>query len=1166
MSKKNTWLLRLIRPSLRAGSGWALIVTLIASVALAQQPTGSITLRVVDPSDALVPGAGIVIANKAMNFAIRNETSASGLYSLDFLPPGEYEVTVGAPGFKTARTTIGVQVGRVSPWFLKLEVGPITETVLVTAREIAVNPAETSLQGVITSGLVRDLPLNGRNFLDLGQLEPGVQLQDGGNFDPTKGQYTGLSVSSQSGQTTRITLDGIDISDESVGTTTLNLSQDSIHEFQISRSVDTSAGLSASGAINVVTKGGGNDIHGTAFLFGRSDRGAARIGDTKAAFDREQAGFNLGGPLQRDKLFWFVNYERNNQDAAVGTEIGGFPQFTKVWDVPFDERMVNARIDWTATSDVRAFYRFTHNFNKGVGTGAHGFGGESLSPFANSNNVNQHVAGVNFSTTRFAHSIRYGYLNFNNAIVDARADIPGLPQTLDPAGRPLVVGFAPFAGTGVGPNNSAPQRTFQDNKELRYDGSAVAGRHWLRWGALINRIRMNVFAAIWGSGPEIDIDFNAANQAVCGADPLCYPVSLAIVANGLGAFSDVPTLGFPHGGARNTRFHWYVADTWRANSRLSINYGVRYVYEPGQNNPDFTKPAELDSFRPGLSRNDRRDKNNFGPYLGIAWSPGSRWVARAGATVSYDPNLFVISLFERSQLRPPGIGFDLAYPPILAVRNPLTGQTIFDMTGADPSAAVTPGVNWVGMPLGTPGLIDAVFQAFDTFKTTSAAAAANYPSGPSIFEITRTSGARVFDPDYKTPYSFQLNAGIQYEIRPGLVISADYFRNRGVNTILRRDYNRVGADDTLNVANAQTAMIATHTNFGCPVNTLATSIDCAIAAGATIEDYAGAGLGAGEAAAGPSPATPNFFAFPGMNPNFNAMRLIVMQGLSTYNALQISLRGRLPNPGPLVKSWNVVASYSLSRLQSNSEDMVDFFNPVKNDSEFFGPSALDRTHMLSVANLFEVPGGLRLNSIWRLNSALPASILIPRVSGSPAEIFYTDLDGDGTVADPLPGTGRGAFGRSVKDGEALNGLISTFNATVTNQSLTPAGEALTNAGLFTAAQLRSLGAVANGGQPLPLAPSRQVKLDSFITTDLRVSRPIRLSERVNIEPAMDWFNLFNVANYDLPGHTLSGSLTGTPGSINGTTAANRPNRAAAGSGSFAQGTPRAWQLSVRVSF
>lgn len=145
----------------------------------------------------------------------------------------------------------------------------------------------------------------------------------------------------------------------------------------------------------------------------------------------------------------------------------------------------------------------------------------------------------------------------------------------------------------------------------------------------------------------------------------------------------------------------------------------------------------------------------------------------------------------------------------------------------------------------------------------------------------------------------------------------------------------------------------------------------------------------------------------------------------------------------------------------------------------------------------------------------------------------------------------------------MNCAIDSYNATQAGQ-LTPAGKAFVNAGLFTEAQLKAPGAVS---PQAVRAPEAQANLDSFITTDVRITRPFKLrGERIKIEPALEIFNLFNVASYDLPGNKLSGTLNGVTGSINGTTATDRPNRADFGSGSFALGIPRAWQLALRVSF
>lgn len=164
-----------------------------------------------------------------------------------------------------------------------------------------------------------------------------------------------------------------------------------------------------------------------------------------------------------------MEYEQNNQDGQQFTSIPAFPQFTKAFAVPLDERLGGARTDFKITQNLKAFYRFGYNYNFGVT----GFGGIDLAAFANKNNTNTHVAGLDYSSSRWTHSGRFSYLNFNNFIVDANA-AAGTPATLDPAGKPVLVRI-----TGVlndaGPDLLAPPQTFQDNQQSKYDGSVVAG-------------------------------------------------------------------------------------------------------------------------------------------------------------------------------------------------------------------------------------------------------------------------------------------------------------------------------------------------------------------------------------------------------------------------------------------------------------------------------------------------------------------------------------------------------------------------------------------------------------------------------------------------------------------------------------------------------------------
>src|SRR5256714_2609206 len=253
---------------------WILLLTFTAS-GLAQTTisTGSIQGLVIDPSNAIVSGAKVIISNKATGQVLTTTTNSAGTYTSGALIPGDYLVRVEQTGFKSVELPIKVEVGVTAPGSLKLQVGNTKELVEVAATELHVNTEQATVQGVLNADQIDNLPINGRNFLDLAQLEPGVQIQDGGNFDPTKNGFSSISFGGRFGRTARIEVDGIDISDETVGTTTQNIPQGAIQEFQVSQStLDLSTELTSSGAVNVVTKSGTNTLHGDAFYLFRDKR------------------------------------------------------------------------------------------------------------------------------------------------------------------------------------------------------------------------------------------------------------------------------------------------------------------------------------------------------------------------------------------------------------------------------------------------------------------------------------------------------------------------------------------------------------------------------------------------------------------------------------------------------------------------------------------------------------------------------------------------------------------------------------------------------------------------------------------------------------------------------------------------------------------------------
>ena len=203
-----------------------LAFALIFSVAATAQTTvsqGSIQGTVTDASGAVVEGAKVTIISKANGRATTTSTTSSGTYNSGGLIPGDYVVRVEAKGFKTSEVTVVVQVTVTASGNVKLEVGQGNEVVEVQASTNVVNTEQATVQGVLTADQIDKLPVDGRNFMDLAQLEPGVQIQDGQTFDPTKAGYSSISINGMYGRTPRIEVDGLDISDENVGTTTQNV-------------------------------------------------------------------------------------------------------------------------------------------------------------------------------------------------------------------------------------------------------------------------------------------------------------------------------------------------------------------------------------------------------------------------------------------------------------------------------------------------------------------------------------------------------------------------------------------------------------------------------------------------------------------------------------------------------------------------------------------------------------------------------------------------------------------------------------------------------------------------------------------------------------------------------------------------------------------------------
>ena len=1153
-------------------SAMCILLSILPARAAAQSTisTGSIVGTITDPSGAVVPGAIVSVINDATRRQLDLKTNSAGLYQSGPLTPGEYTVRVLAPGFTTTETHLTVQVDNTANGNVALRVGETTTTVQVEAAGVQVNTEQAVVQGVITTQQIENLPINGRNFLQLAQLEPGVQIQDGAVFDPTKNGFSSISFGGKYGRSARIEVDGGDVSDENVGTTTMNIPASAIQEFQIEQSsLDLSTGMTSSGAVNVTTRSGSNAYHGEAFDYERWHNAAARVAPEDLFFRREQFGGNVGGAFIKDKLFFFADWERNRQDYLAPVELGGnFAPLSSSINQPFREQDAFGRLDWQALKNMKLFYRYTYNENSNVVP----FIPNTFSPFKNFDHAEDHLGGMDWVTGKFTHSVRVEFLTFANHIT-------GATEGFNPApGLELAIGTDPYCltpGADVfcsGPNFLAPQVTQQHDLEFKYDGSTIWGRHMIRYGMEVNRILGGGYASFLASAPAVGDNYTAADIAAAATgpfpggagNPLNYPVDDVTLGNGVGYASLIPRFGFPGGGQFDTRFAAYIGDNWKIRPNLNISIGLHYIRDTGRSDSYLGPSPALNAFGPGLGNQVNQPNLNFAPQLGIAWDPNKngKTVIRAGAGIYYENTVWNNVLFDPAARLPKGLLLGFA-----------GGCGTIDLPGGGTINAS----NICGQPIGSVESQIAANQAAYQAATIAAGPAANGTYVGSIFTDNGYTGTTLFAPDFRTPYSEQFNVGVQREIHPGTVLSVDYLRNHALHYLMMYDTNHVGAARYLEQNAAMNAINATNSSFGCPNGP--GGIQCAINAGATISSYAANGLDSGAAYISGYPAavvglTPDTgAAFPGANPAVGQNLMYFPIGKSIYNGLDVTLKQQLKNPMRGVRGVNLQVSYSLSRLDTMSLDQ-DFSGPVTdwdNYNHYIGPGSLDRTNQFSAGGVFTLAKGFQLSLIAHAYSSLPANLeLSPgqsRLTATTAQIFQSDLTGDGTMGDVLPGTNIGAFGRSVNPGN-INKYIDAYNSKYAGQ-LTPAGQALVSAGLFTATQLQQLGAVT---PTLADAPAGQVGMGGLFTADLGLTYIAKIRENITIQPSITFYNVTNSQNFDQGASLLSGILqpvnapAGTTGYANDTTYGQRTSHVTLGSGLYGLGGPRVLEFGLKLTF
>lgn len=765
----------------------ALVSLSLAPLALAaQQPTGGIQGSVADPQGAVVPNATVTAKSKSTSLTRTATSNDEGQYQIAQLPPDIYEVRVAAPSFKTSvAREVAVAVGANVALDIKLEVGGANEEVTVVGSgEAQIDRVENAVTGVIGTQQVQNLPLNGRNFLDLAQLQPGVEKVEGGSFDPTKANYTGVSIGGQAGRSAQISVDGGSVVDNVVGTTVQNFSQEIVQEFQLGISnVDVSTGASGTGSVNVVSRSGSNELHGNAYIYWRDDKFAAFPGLSRldaangipanaraqrVPFDREQFGGTIGGPLKKDKLFFFTNYERNHQDGSALHNPPEGPSFAGFTSNPFRESLFTGKIDWVASSstNVSGRYSFDDNFQQtpfapGSGitprqTASRIF--ESNDQLV-SNRAHNFVANIShgFSPT-LTNSFVFNFSDFSNVINSATDGVPEI----------RILGSQLWKS---GTNYITPQSTFQERYQFRDDLTKVWGSHTFRFGGDYERTSINGQFAF--AKPARIRLFDPATPGLTlpttEAEFLAYPVR--DITMGIG--NDILPFGSDESDTRNHRFQPYINDSWKVTQRLTLNLGLAYRYDTNLWNHDLGHPAVIAPLFGKGTAPSPSDKNNWSPRVGFAWDVkgNGRTVVRGGFGMYYDTAIDNLRLFERADLGAPGSELFLIGPDLVSPLLPggdgrfNNGQlTLAQALALIPSvrADVEHAIASCALPTG--------IQCEDSIGLA--------PSGP------------LFSTEFQVPYSLQYSIGFQRELPWKMLLQADFNYRKGVHEVITYDVNQ----------------------------------------------------------------------------------------------------------------------------------------------------------------------------------------------------------------------------------------------------------------------------------------------------------------------------------------------------------------------------------------
>ncbi len=712
------------------------VFCLLAALAFGQQTSATLTGSVTDPSGAVVPNVVVRAKNLATNVTREAQTDATGVYTLAFLPAGDYQIAAERTGFRTQSVErVTLQVGQTARVDLQMQVGEVAETITVEASTAVLQTENSTVGTVIDSGKIVDLPLNGRNFVQLAQLIPGVQPGTPGSITVRRGRgsigqqdapfgSTAMSANGSRDTANRYFLDGIEFMDYDAMTYSFSPSVDSLAEFKVETSTySAESGGAPGGQINMLTKRGGNQLHGTLWEFNRNDALTQTYDDiakkdvAPPRLNRNQFGANLGGPVWlpklyngRDKTFFFFNWESGrlaqgavpgfrivppaamrdgdfrslvnartgqpiilrdplnagitgnvipksllspqataflNFEPAPNTSTGAFNYLSPTFSAVSTQDNYTGRVDHQLSQRdaISGRYVFNDTYEAGVPFWGHDER-NNLGRAQNVSSTYTHTFSPNLINefrggwSRFAEYEIFGTTNDAAFDVTGKMGLPLVSRLAKEYGPPSISLNGPDGvfnmydlNRQIGPRDRSNE-IYQFVEALSWQ----RGTHFIKFGADLARRHVTFEQA---RNPRGSFSFDGTYTGSALADFMLGYIRTTTI-NPAHTSTDL----------WNWWQSYYVNDDWKATSRLTLNFGLRYDYfQPYVQSDDQFVNIEQNGFivagltDPKTSRYGRGliapDRNDWSPRFGFAYRPGlfKDAVVRGGYGIYYTPQI-----------------------------------------------------------------------------------------------------------------------------------------------------------------------------------------------------------------------------------------------------------------------------------------------------------------------------------------------------------------------------------------------------------------------------------------------------------------------------------------------------------------------------------------------